>query len=433
MLRNTSRSYACSEEILERALKVIPLGAQTFSKSISQYPRGAAPFFMERAEGARAWDVDGNEYIDFNNALCSVTLGHVDADVTAAVQAQIGKGTIFSLSSPIETDVAELIVAAVPCAEKVRFGKNGSDATAGAIRAARAFTGRDRVAVSGYHGWQDWYIGSTARSKGVPTSTRALTHTFAYNDLDALDTVLSSHPNEFAAVILEPMNIVRPKDGYLEEVSALTRRHGAVLIFDETITGFRYALGGAQELFGVTPDLCCLGKGLANGYPLSAVAGRADIMDEFEQVFFSFTMGGETLSLAAARAAIEKGRRERVPEHLARIGQRILDEVAGLIARHGCGDFLSLAGHPSWSFLVIAEAPQTQGFELKTLFLQEVLARGILTLGTHNISFAHSDADVDRLLEVYDEVFPLLRDARQAGDAVKRLRCEVLQPLFRVR
>lgn len=433
MPTDAPRSYLRSEQMLERALAVIPLGAQTFSKSLTQYPRGAAPLFVERAQGARAWDVDGNEYVDFNNALCAVTLGHVDPDVTAAVEAQIGKGTIFSLSSPLEIEVAELIVETVPCAEKVRFGKNGSDATAGAVRAARAFTGRERIAVCGYHGWQDWYIGSTARSKGVPAATRALTHSFPYNDLDALEALLFAHAGEFAAVILEPMNVAWPKDGYLAGVAELTRRHGALLVFDETITGFRYAVGGAQELFGVTPDLCCLGKGLANGYPLAAVAGRGDIMDEFEQVFFSFTMGGETLSLAAAKAAIEKGRRERAPKHFARLGQRLLDGGQGLIDRHGCGDFLALAGHPSWSFLTIAERPEAQGFELKTLFLQEVLARGLLTIGTHNLSLAHQEADIDRLLAIYDEVFPLLRDARAAGDVAARLRCDVLQPLFRIR
>lgn len=427
------RDYSRSEEMLDRALRVIPLGAQTFSKSLNQYPRGAAPFFIERAEGVRSWDVDGNEYIDFNNALCSVTLGHADPEVSAAVKAQIDNGTIFSLSSELEIEVAELIVDTVPCAEKVRFGKNGSDATAGAIRAARAFTGRERVAVSGYHGWQDWYIGTTARSKGVPAATRALSHTFPYNDVDALDALLSSHRGEFAAVILEPMNVAWPQRGYLQAVADLTRSHGAVIVFDETITGFRYAVGGAQELFGVTPDLCCLGKGLANGYPLAAVAGRADFMTEFEHVFFSFTMGGETLSLAAARATIEKGRREDVPAHLARVGARILQGVQTRIDRHGCRDFLSIVGHPSWSFLMIRERPEANGFELKTLFIQEVLARGILTLGTHNLSFAHSDVDVDRLLAVYDELFPLLRQARERGEVVSQLRCEPLQPLFKVR
>ena len=429
----TRRDYACSEELLERALKVIPLGAQTFSKSLTQYPRGAAPFFIERALGSRAWDADGNEYVDYNNALLSVTLGHCDPEVTAAVKEQLERGTIFTMSNRLEIEVAEAVVEAVPCAEMVRFGKNGSDATAGAIRAARAFTGRDRVAVCGYHGWQDWYIGSTARNRGVPEATRALTHPFLYNRLDTLKDALEAHPGEFAAVIMEPMNTAWPEDSFLQGAVDLAHEHGAIAVFDETITGFRFAKGGAQELFGVTPDLACFGKGLANGYPLAIVAGRADIMAEFEKVFFSFTMGGETLSLTAAKVGIGKILREDVPAALARQGQKVIDGVNARIAAHGCEAFLSVCGHPSWSFLNIAEQPGADGFEIKTLFLQEVLARGILTVGTHNMSFAHSDADVKRLLDVYDEVFSLMRDALASGDVKGRLRCPPLQPLFKVR
>jgi glutamate-1-semialdehyde 2,1-aminomutase len=428
-----TRSYRRSEDMLERAFKVIPLGAQTFSKSITQFPRGASPFFIDRASGSRAWDVDGNEYIDFNNALCSVTLGHCDPDVSSAVAEQLERGTIFTLSSELEVEVAERIVALVPCAEMVRFGKNGSDATSGAIRAARAFSGRDRVAVCGYHGWQDWYIGSTARNKGVPQVTRELTHGFLYNDLASLRTALERHPGEFAAVIMEPMNVVWPKNGFLQGVVDLAREHGAVAIFDETITGFRYAKGGAQELFGVTPDLACFGKGLANGYPLSAVAGRRDVMTEFAEIFFSFTMGGELLSLAAAKAALAKLERENVPAELERLGVRLIEGVRERISRHGCEALLSIDGHPTWSFLTVTEQPGADGFELKTLYIQEVLARGILTVGTHNISFAHSDADIDALLAVHDELFPLLRTAAEAGDVQARLNCSPLQPLFKLR
>lgn len=433
MSDSTIRSYAKSAEMLERALRVIPLGAQTFSKSHTQFPRGAAPFFIDRSQGSRAWDVDGNEYIDFNNALCAVTLGHCDPDVSAAVANQLTRGTIFTLSNVAEIEVAERIVDLVPCAEMVRFGKNGSDTTAGAIRAARAFTGRDHVAVCGYHGWQDWYIGSTARNRGVPQATRALTHGFQYNDLDSLKAVLEANPGGFAAVILEPMNVAWPEDGFLQGVVDLAHEHGALAVFDETITGFRFAKGGAQELFGVTPDLACFGKGLANGYPLSAVAGRADVMREYEEVFFSFTMGGELLSLAAAKAAIDKLDREDVPAALKRQGERLIAGVEARIAEHGCSEFLAIVGHPSWTFLVITEQPDADGWELKTLFLQEVLTRGILTIGSHVLSYAHSDADIDRLLAVYDEVFPILSSAVAAGDVRARLRCEPLKPLFRVR
>lgn len=425
--------YARSEALLERALRTIPLGAQTFSKSLTQYPRGVSPYFAARARGARLWDVDGNAYVDFINALCAVTLGYGDPDVDAAVTRQLRDGVIFTLSHALEAEVAERIVAMVPCAEKVRFGKNGSDATAGAIRIARAATGRDHVLVCGYHGWQDWYIGSTARNLGVPEATRALTHAFPYDDLPALEALLDRLSGQVAAVILEPMNVKAPSPGYLEGVKRLTHAAGAVLVFDETITGFRFARGGAQEFFGVTSDLCTLGKGLANGFPLSAVCGRADLMALMEEVFFSFTMGGETLSLAAAAAVLDKLAREPVVETLAARGQDVLEGVGALIARHGLEGVLSLSGHPSWSFLLFADAPTGDAFTLKTLFMQEVFARGVLAYGSHNMSYAHGPAEVAALLEAYDGALAVMAEALASGDVTSRLRCAPLQPLFRVR
>lgn len=426
------RSFNKSQDMLARAERVIPLGSQTFSKSRTQYPYGVSPYFISRASGSRAWDVDGNEYIDFVSSLCSVTLGYQDPDVTEAVTRQLQDGVIFSLPHVIETEVAELICELVPCAEKVRFGKNGSDATAGAIRVARAHTGRDRVATCGYHGWQDWYIGSTARHKGVPKATRDLTHGFTYNQLESLRTVLEAYPGEFAAVILEPMNVAEPEPGFLEGVKSLAHEHGALLIFDETITGFRYANGGAQELFGVIPDLATFGKGLANGYPVSAVAGRADVMKQMEEVFFSFTFGGETLSLAAAKATLLKLKREPVLSTIADRGRELIAGLRETIAAHKLGQVFSVSGHPSWTFMNIA-ASSGPVFEIKTLLLQELFQNGILTIGTHNLSYAHSQADIRALLTAYDNALKVVQEALESGDVRSKLRCEPLQPLFKVR
>lgn len=428
-----SSRYKKSEEFLQRAEKVIPLGSQTFSKSKTQYPFGVSPYFVQRGEGSRVWDVDGNEYIDFINGLAAITLGYSDPDVNRAVHAQLDQGVIYSLPHPLETEVAERIVDMVPCAEMVRFGKNGSDATSGAIRLARAFTGRDRVAFCGYHGWQDWYIGATARNRGVPEAVRKLTHGFLYNDLGSLEQLLGKHPAEFAAVIMEPMNAVEPAPGFLAGVKDLTHKHGALLVFDETITGFRYSNGGAQELFGVTPDLATFGKGVANGFPLAAVAGRADVMKLMEEIFFSFTMGGETLSLAAAKATLDKLKREPVTQKLATLGRKALDRTVEIIRENNLGEVIATSGHPSWGFLNFRDAGGYSSFEIKTLFLQEVFARGILTLGTHNISYAHSDADIERLMAVYGEVMPMLADAVHNKAMKQYLRCEPLQPLFKIR
>ena len=419
--------------MLQRALNVTPLGTQTFSKSYTQFPRGAAPFFIQRAQGSRVWDIDGNEYLDFSNSLTAITLGHNDPDVTAAVRAQLDEGVIFPLAHPIEVACAEAITQMVPCADMVRFGKNGSDATAGAIRLARAWTNRDHIIVCGYHGWQDWYIGSTSRSRGVPQATRDLTHSVPYNDPEAVDAVFREYPGNVAGIILEPMNVAWPRSGYLDELKALVHRHGGLLVFDEVITGFRFANGGAQEAFGVIPDLCALGKGIANGYPLSAVAGRGDVMKLLEEVFFSFTMGGEALSLAAATATLEKLRREPVTDTLARRGTSLITQVQALIDGHGVGAFITLSGHPSWSFLLMREYNGYESTDIKTLFLQEIFARGVLNVGTHNMSYAHSESDVSRLVEIYNEVFPLLRTAVVEGNLKQMLKCEPLKPLFMVR
>jgi glutamate-1-semialdehyde 2,1-aminomutase len=428
-----SDRYKTSEELLSRALKTIPLGSQTFSKSKTQYPFGISPYFIQRAQGSHVWDVDGNEYVDFVSSQCAINLGYNDPDVTAAVKNQLEDGVIFSLPHQLEMLVAEKIVEMVPCAEMVRFGKNGSDATAGAIRIARAFTGRDHVLVCGYHGWQDWYIGTTARNLGVPQATRDLTHSFPYNDLPALEALLKQYEGQVAAVILEPMNVAYPQEGFLEGVKALTHEHGAVLVFDETITGFRFANGGAQEFFGVTPDLATFGKGIANGYPVSAVAGRADIMRLMEEVFFSFTFGGETLSLAAALATMTKLQVEPVVAHMRTQGERILTGTQALIDKHEAGAFLSVSGHPNWSFLNIKDAEPYTSWELKTLYMQELFERGILGYGTHNLSYSHTDADVERLLQAYDEVFAMLAKAVREKALGQMLKCEPLQPLFKVR
>jgi glutamate-1-semialdehyde 2,1-aminomutase len=427
------RSFAKSEAYLERALRTIPLGSQTFSKSRTQYPHGVSPYFLTRGKGGHVWDVDGNEYIDFVSSLASITLGYSDPDVDAAVREQLDSGVILSLPHPIEAEVAELICDMVPCAEMVRFGKNGSDATAGAIRIARAFTGRDHVAVCGYHGWQDWYIGTTPRNRGVPQATRDLSHPFQFNDIASLEAIFADHPGAIAVVILEPMSVEWPADDFLQKVKDMTARHGAVLVFDETITGFRYANGGAQEYFGVTPDLASFGKGLANGYPVSAIAGRRDIMMLMEEVFFSFTFGGEMLSLAAAKATLQKLQREPVVKRICEMGDTIRAGLDSLITKYQLGDLFGVKGHPSWSFLTLADARGVTAFEVKTLLMQEMHQHGLLSVGTHNVNYAHSDADIETLLSAYGDILPMIGEAATRGDLLERLRCEPLVPLFKVR
>ena len=425
--------YSKSEEMLERALKTIPLGSQTFSKSLTQFPHGVSPFFIERGQGSHVWDPDGNEYIDYVNALASVTLGYKDSQVDDAVTTQMKNGVIFSLPHRLEMEVAEKIVDVVPCAEMVRFGKNGSDATAGAIRLARAYTGKDHVLVCGYDGWQDWYIGSTSRNLGVPENTQALTHPFQYNNIESLEDCFDEFSGKIAAVIIEPMNIAEPEDGFLQKVKDVTHKHGAILVFDEMVTGFRYSRGGAQEYFGVTPDLATLGKGLANGYPVSAIVGNAEIMKLMDEIFFSFTFGGETLSLAAASATIDKVVNEPVAEHMATQGKKILEKFNVLAKQYGLDESIALKGHPSWTILQIGDCGEHSSWKLKTLLFQELYSNGILTIGSHNMSYSHSDEDISDLLSVYEQTFYKIRGGLDAGNLDSLLKCKPLEPLFKVR
>ena len=425
--------YRKSEELLDLALKLIPLGSQTFSKSITQLPFGVSPYFVKKAKGAYFWDIDNNKYLDFSNALASVTLGYCDPDVDLAVKKQMECGVTFSLPHTLEVDVARMLIDAIPCAEQVRFAKNGTDATSGAVRVARAFTGKDRIAVCGYHGWQDWYIGSTTKNLGVPKCVQNLTHTFKYNNIDSLKSILEEYSNEFAAIIMEPMCGEYPKDNFLEKVKELANNSGALLIFDETVTGFRVSNGGAQELFGVIPDLATFGKGLANGYPLSALVGREKYMVVMKDIFFSGTFGGETLSLAAAKAVLKKIKKEKVLEHLNKLGVYLHKELDQLLIKLDLESFVSYTGHTSWSFLIFKDQDNTTSWELKTFFMQEMFKRGIFTIGAQTISYAHTREDMDKLLYAYKEVFSLMKGYIERGVLQDKIDCEPLKPLFSVR
>jgi glutamate-1-semialdehyde 2,1-aminomutase len=360
-----TRSYNQSLQWLERAEKTIPLGSQTFSKSRIAYPKNVSPLFIKRGEGCQVWDADDNQYTDFVSGLLSVSLGYCNETIDNAVIKQIKSGVTFSLPHQLEMQVAEKLVELIPCANMVRFGKNGTDATSAAIRLARAFTEKEHVAVCGYHGWQDWYIGSTTRDLGVPESTKSLTHTFKYNDISSLEQVFRQQENKIAAVILEPMNIHFPQDNFLQKVKNLCKKNGAVLIFDETITGFRLSLGGAQTLFGVIPDLATFGKGMANGYPISAVVGRRDIMTLMEDIFFSGTFAGETLSLAATQATLDFMIENNVVEHLTLMGEKLQSGLEKIIDAMQARNWLSLSGHPVWSFLTISDQGGYSAIQLK--------------------------------------------------------------------
>ncbi len=423
--------FSESQSLLKRALKVIPVGSQTFSKSYIQYPQNTAPLFLTHGQGAKVWDVDGNEYVDFVNALFPNILGYQDPNVNLAIKRQLNKGISFSLSTELEIELAEKLVEIIPSAEMVRFAKNGTDVTSASVRLARAYTGRDKMIVCGYHGWQDWSIGTTSRNKGIPQAVCDLSVSVPYNDLQCVEDLLKT--GAFAGLIMEPCNVAEPNPGYLQGIKDLCERYGSVFIFDEIVTGFRFALGGAQEYFGVTPHLSCFGKAMGNGMPISAIVGRKDIMREMEDIFFSGTFGGEALSLAAALTTIKKLQEHDVISYLWKIGQSLENQVTKLVRDNQLDFVIKLVGFAPWKIMQFLDHSSAAAAVIKTYFLQEMLKRGVLILGSHNVSFAHGAEDEYRIVAAYKEVLPLLNEFLKTGTLESQLKSPVIQPLFKVR
>jgi glutamate-1-semialdehyde aminotransferase/spore coat polysaccharide biosynthesis protein SpsF (cytidylyltransferase family)/predicted dehydrogenase len=427
------RSIERSKAWLERAERSIPGCSQTFSKGWNQHVRGVAPAFLAKGKGCRVWDVDGNEYIDYIQGLLPNILGYAHEGVNEAVAEQLAKGHSFSLPHPVEVELAERLIRLIPCAEKVRFGKNGSDATSGAVRAARAFTRRERIACCGYHGWQDWFIGSTTRSSGVPRAVRDLTHPFVYNDLESLATVLNRRPGEFAAVILEPVNFWPPVNGFLEGVRDLTHEHGAVLIFDEICSGFHFGLGGAQKRFGVIPDMACFGKAMGNGFPISCVVGKGDVMKVFEDIFFSFTFGGEVASMAAAMAVLDVLETSDAMARMEANGRVLQEGLNALSKEAGLQDQVKCIGYPFWSLIKFLASDGKDSLLVRSLFTQECVKRGVLLLATHNMTAAHDPVSVEQTLKAYAQVCKTLSIWLSDPHPERYLEGEMIQPVFKVR
>lgn len=427
------KKFRVSQNLFRKIHKIIPLASQTFSKSYLQFIKGQAPLFVTHAKGARIWDVDRHEYIDFINGLLAVSLGYQYPAVDKAIKKQLERGISFSLSSPLEYELAQLLIKHIPCAEMVRFGKNGSDVTAGAIRLARAVTGREHILVCGYHGWHDWYIGSTTRNLGVPKSTQVMTHKFEYNNIASLEKIFRRYRGKIAAVIMEPMSYEEPRDSFLQKVKQLTHQHGALLIFDEVVTGFRCSLGGAQKYFRVTPDLATFGKSMANGMPISALVGKRRYMRVIEDIFYSFTFGGEALSLVAAIATIKEMERKKVIEYCWKLGKYLTDETNELISKHGLEAVLKLKGMPFWQVLVVSPYGKFSDLEIKSFLQQEILQAGFLWYGQHNLNFSHTKEDIDALLRAYDRVFAELKDLLENGKLRSRLLGKPITNIFRVR
>lgn len=415
----------------QKVKKIIPDCSQTFSKGPSQFVQGVVPVFLERGKGSHVWDIDGNEYIDYAMSLGPIILGHNYPVVNEAVKAILNKGTTFTLPHRLESELAELLCEIIPCAEMVRFGKNGSDATSGAVRVARAYTGRDKIVCCGYHGWQDWYIATTTRNKGIPEEVKKLTLTFEYNKIETLEKIFAENKNEVACVIMEPVGVIEPENNFLQTVKDLAHKNDAVLIFDEVVTGFRFALGGAQEYFGVIPDLACFGKAMGNGFPISAIVGKKEIMKLFEEVFYSFTFGGEIVSIAAAIVTIKELKEKRVISYLWEQGRKIRDGYNVLVKELGLEEFTECVGYPPRTVVAFKNKKGEDDLLLKSLFQQECIKRGILFTGNHNICFSHSNKDIDYTLRVYRTTLEIIKQAIKKKKVKESLRGKPVKPVFR--
>jgi glutamate-1-semialdehyde 2,1-aminomutase len=416
-----------SDALYDRAAGLIPAFTQTLAKGPGQYVKGIAPKYLERGKGSHVWDADGNEYIDYNMGIGPLSLGYCYPKVDEAIRKQLESGITFSQPHRLEVEVAELIREVVPNAEMVRYSKTGCDVTTAAVRLARAFTARDKVLCCGYHGWHDWYISVTDRNRGIPEPVRNLSYTFNYNDIESL---VQSIGKDTACVIMEPVVFEAPRDNFLQRVKEVCEANGALLIFDEMWTGFRLALGGAQEYFGVKSDLQCFSKAVANGMPISILSGRSEIMSLCDKdVFFFTTFGGEALSLAAAKATIEEIRNKNVPEYLARQGRKLLTGYNQIAIEYEMA-YTRATGMECRS-LVSFDASAGDPLEMKSLVQQELIKRGILWSGMHVISFSHSDEDIAYTLSAYREVLPILRDAVESKTVRTMLRGEAVEPVFR--
>ena len=434
----SSNGFRRSRELQEKARLLIPAGCHTYSKGDDQFPQNS-PGFIVRGQGCHLWDVDGNEYLDWGMGLRSVILGHAYPRVVEAAMSWLRNGSNFTRPSPVEVELAELLAELIPSAEMVKFAKNGSDVTSAAVRLARAFTGRDHIAICEEHpffSFYDWFIGTTPANAGIPQTVQDSSHTFHYSDIGSLRQLFEQYPNQIACVIMEPVTTDAPQESFLEEVKELTHANGAVLIFDEMISGFRWHLQGAQTYFNVIPDLSTFGKGMANGFSVAALVGKREIMElgglyhHKPKVFLlSATHGGETHALAAAIATINELRDKDVVQHIWQTGRALQDGFNKLVAEMQLSDYLECAGYPCSPYIICRDADKQVSLPYRTLFLQETIAQGVL-IPYIAISYSHSGSDVEHTLEAARKALTVYQHALKDGIG-GYLEGPAVKPVFR--
>jgi len=416
-------NFEKSKALQKRAHEVIPGGSHTYAKGDDQYPE-LVPGFITRGQGCHVWDVDGNEFIEYNMGGRAVVLGHAFRPVVEAVRRELENGCNFSRPADIEVACAEEFLGMIPNADMVKFCKDGSSATSGALKLARAATGRDHIAYCKDHPFfsiNDWFIGTTSMNAGIPRAISDLSLSFRYNDIESLRELFRTHPGKIAGVILEAAKYGDPEKNFLHEVKRVCHENGAVFILDEMITGFRWHNGGAQKSYDIVPDLSCFGKGLANGFALSALAGKRELMElgglqhEKERVFLlSTTHGAETHALAAAIATMKVYQNEPVIEHLYRMGEQLRHGAEEVLRRHGLQEHITIIGKPCCLVFGTVDQNKRPSQAFRSLFLQETIKRGIL-MPALVLSYSHTSEDIEKTVAAIDGAAAVYKKALENG------------------
>jgi len=409
-----------SLELYERALKVIPGGAQTLSKQYGRFVRGVAPVFIKEAGGCMVVDADGNFYIDWSASLGPIILGYKRVPLLA-----LPDDPLLPLPHVSEVELAEKLVNIIPCAEMVRFFKSGSDATSAAVRLSRYITGRDAVVAVGFHGWHDWYASTLPPPKNGGCVDLDVSKV-PYGNLEALEAKF--HTVEPACLIMEPMSRQCPElasSEYLSKVKDLCTAYKVILIFDEIIMGFRYSIAGGQTVYGVTPDLATYSKAMANGYPISALVGKADLMKEIAKLQISGTYFGDITAIAAALYTIDKIEKWKVIPYLHEIGGKLSFGITQILLGNDLCGIVTMKGWGPWSSLV------WNNVSAHHFFLQEIFKRGIFYNRDHFATFAHEVDDVKRTLSIYEEVFGNMKKYIDDGTLDSKLEGEFNEELLK--
>ena len=436
--REKRKDFSRSRELQPKAHQLIPGGAHTYAKGDDQFPE-QAPGFMVRGKGCHAWDLDGNEFIEYGMGLRAVTLGHAFDPVVEAAYKQMQLGANFSRPAKLEVDLAEALLQLVDGADMVKFAKNGSDVTTAAVKLTRAYTGRDLIAICGdqpFFSIDDWFIGTTELNSGIPKAITDLSLKFRYNNLDSLRELFDKYPRRIACVVMEAEAATAPLPGYLQAVKDLCEQRGALLVFDEMITGFRWHLGGAQKFHGVVPHLSTFGKAMGNGFAIAALAGKREVMElgglehDRPRVFLlSTTHGAETHALAASLETIRIYREQDVIAFLWKQGERLREMISRSIAENRLEGAFEVVGRPCNLIFATRDKDHKPSQAFRTLFMQELIRHGVVA-PSFVVSFSHSDADIERTAEAVFAAHRVYRKALDEG-VEKYLEGRPVKPVFR--